>query len=83
MTGKRVADLAELPPIFGGAFGYAAYDVVRYVEDLPTSPADDRGLPDLDFLLFDNLVVFDHVTKTLFLHRFSACGRFCFTQRGL
>ncbi len=49
VTGKRVADLSELPPIIGGAFGYAAYDVVRYVEDLPNPPSDDRGLPDLDF----------------------------------
>ncbi len=67
VTGKRVAVLPELPPLSGGAFGYAAYDVVRFVEDLPNPPTDDRGLPDLDFSLFDNLVVFDHVTKTLFL----------------
>ena len=67
VTGKRVAVLPELPPLSGGAFGYAAYDVVRFVEDLPNPPMDDRSLPDLDFSLFDNLVVFDHVTKTLFL----------------
>jgi len=67
VTGKRVAVLPELPPLSGGAFGYAAYDVVRFVEDLPNPPTDDRHLPDLDFSLFDNLVVFDHVTKTLFL----------------
>ncbi len=67
VTGKRVAVLPELPPLSGGAFGYAAYDVVRFVEDLPNPATDDRRLPDLDFSLFDNLVVFDHVTKTLFL----------------
>ena len=67
VTGKRVAVLPELPPLSGGAFGYAAYDVVRFVEDLPNPPYDDRRLPDLDFSLFDSLVVFDHVTGTLFL----------------
>jgi anthranilate synthase component I len=51
----------------GGAFGFAGYDVVRYVEDLPNAPTDDRHLPDLDFSFFDDLVVFDNVTKTLFL----------------
>ncbi|MEL7336896.1 MAG: anthranilate synthase component I, partial [Planctomycetota bacterium] len=31
----HVADIDGLPPFIGGAVGYAAYDVVRYVEDLP------------------------------------------------
>ena len=39
-SSKRVAVLPELPPLTGGAIGYASYDVVRYVEDLPrTGPA--------------------------------------------
>jgi anthranilate synthase component 1 len=67
IAGKRVADTPELPALTGGAFGYAAYDVVRYVEDLPNAPADDRHLPDLDFSFFDDLVIFDNVTKTLYL----------------
>jgi anthranilate synthase component I len=76
VAGKRVAILPELPPLSGGAFGFAAYDVVRYVEDLPHPPIDDRKLPDLDFSLFDDLVVFDHVTKTLFLIALVHCDEF-------
>ncbi len=60
-----VAELPELPPFVGGAIGYAAYDVVRYVEHLPNAPADDRHLPDLDFGFYDSLVVFDNVNKTV------------------
>ncbi|MFO1064662.1 MAG: anthranilate synthase component I [Pirellulales bacterium] len=67
LAGKRTAVLPELPPLTGGAIGYAAYDVVRYVENLPNPPCDDRGLPDLDFSYFDDLVIFDNVNKTLFL----------------
>jgi anthranilate synthase component 1 len=67
VSGKTVAILPELPPLTGGAFGYASYDVVRYVEDLPNAPTDDRHLPDLDFSLFDDLIIFDHVTKSLFI----------------
>lgn len=67
VSGKRVAQLPELPPLTGGAFGYAGYDVVRYVEHLPNAPEDDRGLPDLDFSLFDDLVIFDSVTKSLYV----------------
>ncbi len=60
-----VASLPDLPPFVGGAIGYAAYDVVRYVESLPNAPKDDRHLPDLDFGFYDLLVVFDNVNKTV------------------
>ncbi len=60
-----VADRPELPPLTGGAIGYVGYDVVRYYEKLPNVPEDDRHLPDLAFGLYDELVVFDHVYKTL------------------
>ena len=61
----QVAHPEELPPFIGGAIGYAGYDTVRYVENLPDPPQDDRQLPDLWFALFDSLVVFDHVQKTV------------------
>ena len=61
----RVAHLDGLPPFIGGAIGYAGYDVVRYVEDLPSPPPDDRDLPDLDFAFYHTLCVFDHVDKTI------------------
>ncbi len=76
IAGKTVADVPEIPALTGGAFGYAAYDVVRYVEDLPHPPQDDRKLPDLDFSFFDDLVIFDNVTKTLFLVALVHCGDF-------
>ena len=63
----RAARLAELPPFAGGAVGYAGYDVVRYTEHLPQAPTDDRNLPDLCFGFYDQMVVFDNVSKTLFV----------------
>jgi anthranilate synthase component 1 len=45
--------------------GFAGYDTVRYVERLPNPPADDRQLPDLCFALYDRMVIFDHISKTL------------------
>lgn len=61
----RAAHLPELPPFTGGAVGYAGYDVVRYAENLPNAPADDRHLPDLAFAFYDRMVVFDHINKTI------------------
>src|SRR6202790_3530537 len=61
----RAPHLAGLPRFCGGAVGYAGYDTVRYVERLEKPPPDDRGLPDLSFALYDRMVIFDHISKTI------------------
>ena len=61
----RAVHLPRLPRFVGGAVGYAAYDMVRYYERLPNAPQDDRGLPDLLFGLYDTMIIFDHVQKTI------------------
>ncbi len=61
----RSATIGDLPPFCSGAVGYAGYDAVRYVEDLPNAPEDDRGLPDLAFAFYDHMLVFDNITKTM------------------
>jgi anthranilate synthase component 1 len=63
----RAAQLPELPPFTAGAIGYAGYDVVRYVEKLPHAPTNDRQLPDLAFAFYDRMVVFDHVSKSMYV----------------
>ena len=65
MAEFRPARLTELPPFTSGAIGYAAYDAIRYAEHLPNIPHDDLGLPDIYFALYDRLVVFDHVSKSI------------------
>jgi len=69
----RTATLDDLPPFIGGAIGYAAYDVVRYVERLPDGPPDDRDLPELDFSFYHTLCVFDHVDKTVTVVSLADC----------
>ncbi len=65
LANYRSVSLPELPRFVGGAVGYAGYDVARYYEDLPNAPKDDRNLPDLQFGLYDTMVVFDHVQKLI------------------
>jgi anthranilate synthase component 1 len=60
----------RLPSAFTGGFvGFASFDSVRYLEPakLPfeRAPRDDRGIPDLHFGLYRDVVVFDHVAKTM------------------
>ena len=60
----RAAHPRELPRFLGGAVGFAGYDIARHYENkLATPPPDDRGLPDLLFGLYDQMVIFDHVRK--------------------
>jgi anthranilate synthase component 1 len=61
----RAVRLPDLPPFCGGAVGYAGYDTVRYFEKLPHIPPDDRQVPDMAFAFYDQMVVFDHVTKAI------------------
>ena len=56
-----------LPRFCGGAVGYAGYDTIRYIENLPNAPTDDRQLPDLSFAFYDRMVIFDHIFKTVFV----------------
>ncbi len=61
----RAAPMPGLPRFAGGAVGFASYDAVRYTENLPSPPPDDRGLPDLAFAFYDRMVLFDHIRKTI------------------
>ena len=65
ITQFKAVPVAGLPRFCGGAVGYAAYDAVRYVEDLPNDPPDPLGLPDLFFAFYDLMIVFDHLNKTI------------------
>ena len=54
-----------LPDFFGGAVGYSSYDSVRYVENLPETTIDDLNLPDMYFMFYDEIIIFDHLNKTI------------------
>ena len=62
---RKSTHLAALPRFVGGAVGYASYDAIRYYESLPGTPRDDRSLPDLLLGLYDSMIIFDHLDKTI------------------
>jgi len=61
----KAPHLSGLPRFLGGAVGYVGYDTVRFVENLPNIPLDDRGLADVVLGIYRSMVVFDHITKTI------------------
>lgn len=61
-----------LPDVFcGGWVGYFSYDTVRYVEKkklpIEKAPVDDRYLPDIHLGLYKDVIIFDHVSKIVFV----------------
>ncbi|GAA3760945.1 anthranilate synthase component I [Terriglobus aquaticus] len=61
------AKLPGLPPFTSGAVGFFSYDVVRQIERLPSTAADELHAPDACLMFFDEVLAFDHVKKQIFL----------------
>ncbi len=54
-----------LPRFFGGAVGYLGYDVVRFFEQIPDQLPDDLGLPDTQFMIPEQVLIFDNLEQSI------------------
>ncbi len=52
--------LDDLPPLIAGVIGFLGYDIVREVEDLPSTTLDDSHYPDAILYVVGEMAVFDH-----------------------
>lgn len=58
----------HLPPFTGGLVGYFAYDYLGYSESSVRAEVEDREeFRDLDLMLFDKVIAFDHLRQKLIL----------------
>ena len=58
----------DLPSFTGGLVGYFSYDYLGYSEPTVRSHAQDtEGFKDLDLMLFDKVIAFDHVRQRIVL----------------
>src|SRR5215468_11390665 len=53
--------LSHLPPFTGGAVGYFGYDMVRTIEEIPSSGLDDLGVDDAVLMFYKTVLAFDHL----------------------
>ena len=62
--------LEELPTFTGGFVGYFACEYIRYIEptlDFPTQDDDSAMVNDVDLMLFDKVIAFDHYKNKIYL----------------
>lgn len=58
--------LSFLPPFTGGFVGYFAYDYIKYSErTLKLDGIDDANFNDVDLMLFDKVIAFDHFKQKI------------------
>ncbi|WP_163102891.1 anthranilate synthase component I family protein [Peribacillus alkalitolerans] len=67
MASRNVIQDESLPDFQGGAMGFISYDYARYIEKLPSLTTDDLLTPDIYFMVFDELLAYEHENKTLWL----------------
>jgi anthranilate synthase component 1 len=64
----RSPRLAFLPPFTGGLVGYFSYDYIKYSEpSLQLKAKDDENFKDVDLMLFDKVIAFDHLKQQIIL----------------
>jgi len=56
-----------MPRFHGGLVGYISYDAVRHIESIPDKNPDDLKLPQMQFMLTDTLLAFDHVKHKILI----------------
>ena len=57
-----------LPQFTGGFVGYFSYDYLKYSEPkLQLDAKDEDGFQDVDLMLFDKVIAFDHIKKKIIL----------------
>ena len=60
--------IPELPSFTGGLVGYFSYDYIKYSEpNLKLDAKDEEGFHDVDLMLFEKVIVFDHFKQKIIL----------------
>lgn len=65
---NKAPRLRGMPPFTGGLVGYFSYDYIKYMEPtLKLDAQDEEHFCDVDLMLFDKVIVFDHLKQQMVL----------------
>lgn len=54
-------------PFLSGAIGFISYDAGRTIEEIPDTSCEDFHMPDLRFVFYDNLIIFDLINDRQYI----------------
>ncbi|PJE75551.1 anthranilate synthase component I [Candidatus Uhrbacteria bacterium CG10_big_fil_rev_8_21_14_0_10_48_11] len=75
---KRVTPMARplVAPFLGGAIGYVGFEGVCLVEpSISRHQVNDLQWPEIDLVAFDELIIFDHVKRAVYLVALAETGK--------
>ncbi len=68
LSDNKSPKMPELPTFTGGLVGYFSYDYLKYAEPgIELSVPDEKDFCDVDLMLFDKVIAFDHYRQKIIL----------------
>jgi len=65
LKGYRPVTVPGVPPFFGGALGYVAYNAVEQFHEIADRKPDPLAMPEIFFVFVQTLVAFDNLKHTI------------------
>ena len=60
-------DIQDIIPFLSGAIGYISYDAGRLLEELPNTSKEDFNIPDMRFIFYKNIIIFDLINDKKYI----------------
>lgn len=60
-------DIEDNIPLLSGAMGYISYDTGRLLEELPNTAEEDFNIPDMRFVFYKNIIIFDLINDKKYI----------------
>src|SRR5919106_542126 len=65
LKGVHPMTVPGVPPFFGGALGYVAYNAVEQFHEIRNGKRDPLGVPEIFFIFVQTLIAFDNLKHTI------------------
>jgi anthranilate synthase component 1 len=65
LKGCRPVTVPGVPPFFGGALGYVAYNAVEQFHEISDGKKDPLAMPEIFFIFVQSVVAFDNLKHTI------------------
>ncbi|MDH3446161.1 MAG: anthranilate synthase component I, partial [Deltaproteobacteria bacterium] len=65
LAGCHPVAVPGVPPFFGGALGYVAYEAVEQLHEIASDKNDPVDMPEIFFIFVQTLVAFDNLKHTI------------------